>query len=83
MLSILISKYLSILFCFLFVLVKYSICISNLDSLSEEKITNMIAKYLKYKTYVIVTHRPKLKELCNRHYRFENHIMKEIIEVDT
>ena len=56
---------------------------SNLDSLSEEKITNMIAKYLKYKTYVIVTHRPKLKELCNRHYRFENHIMKEIIEVDT
>ena len=48
---------------------------SNLDSLSEEKITNMIEKYLKDK----VTHRPKLKELCNKHYIFENHMMKEII----
>lgn len=54
---------------------------SNLDALSEEKITNMIEKYLKNKTYVIVTHRPRLKELCNKHYVFENHIMKEIIKV--
>ena len=54
---------------------------SNLDALSEEKITNMIEKYLKDKTYVIVTHRPRLKELCNKHYVFENHIMKEIINV--
>ena len=52
---------------------------SNLDALSEEKITNMIEKYLKNKTYVIVTHRPKLKELCNKHYLFENHMMKETI----
>ena len=54
---------------------------SNLDVLSEEKITNMIEKYLKDKTYVIVTHRPKLKELCNKHYLFENHMMKEIVNV--
>ena len=54
---------------------------SNLDALSEEKITNMIEKYLKDKTYVIVTHRPKLKELCNKHYLFDNHIMKEVITV--
>lgn len=54
---------------------------SNLDALSEEKITNMIEKYLKDKTYVIVTHRPKLKELCNKHYSFDNHMMKEIITV--
>ena len=54
---------------------------SNLDVLSEEKITNMIEKYLKDKTYVIVTHRPKLKELCNKHYVFENHMMKEIVKV--
>jgi len=54
---------------------------SNLDALSEEKITNMIEKYLKDKTYVIVTHRPRLKQLCNKHYVFENHIMKEIIRV--
>ena len=54
---------------------------SNLDALSEEKITNMIEKYLKDKTYVIVTHRPKLEELCNKHYVFENHMMKELVNV--
>ena len=54
---------------------------SNLDSISEEKITNMIEKYLKDKTYVIVTHRPKLKELCNKHYIFENHMMQEILAI--
>lgn len=54
---------------------------SNLDAISEEKIINMIEKYLKDKTYVIVTHRPKLKELCNRHYVFENHMVKEVINV--
>ncbi len=52
---------------------------SNLDSLSEEKINHMIEKYLKNKTYVIVTHRPKLKELCNKHYVFEGHMMKELL----
>ena len=54
---------------------------SNLDSISEEKITNMIDKYLNSKTYIIVTHRPRIKELCNKHYVFESHIMKEIINV--
>ena len=54
---------------------------SNLDAVSEEKITNMIEKYLKDKTYVIVTHRPKLKELCNKHYLFDNHMMKELMVV--
>ena len=54
---------------------------SNLDSLSEEKITNMIEKYLREKTYVIVTHRSKLKELCNKHYIFEEHMMKEVVNV--
>lgn len=51
---------------------------SNLDAESEEKITNMIEKYLKDKTYVIVTHRPRLKELCNKHYIFEHHMMKQV-----
>lgn len=54
---------------------------SNLDALSEEKITNMIEKYLKDKTYVIVIHRPRIKALCNKHYKFEQHMMKEIIDV--
>ena len=42
----------------------------------------MIEKYLKDKTYVIVTHRPKLKELCNKHYLFDNHMMKEVITIE-
>lgn len=54
---------------------------SNLDALSEEKIIKMIEKYLQDKTYVIVTHRPKLRELCNKHYIFENHMMKEIVYI--
>lgn len=52
---------------------------SNLDMVSEEKIANMIKKYLNDKTYVIVTHKTKLKELCNKHYIFNNHMMQEII----
>ena len=54
---------------------------SNLDSISEEKITNMIEKYLSDKTYVIVTHRSRLTGLCNKHYRFENHIMSEALQL--
>lgn len=51
---------------------------SNLDIESEEKIYKMIDKYLKDKTYIIVTHRENLKSLCDRHYIFEDHIMKEV-----
>ena len=54
---------------------------SNLDSVTEEKITNMIDKYLCHKTCVIVTHRPRLKQLCNKHYVFEDHMMKELVGV--
>ncbi len=50
---------------------------SNLDSSSEKRIINMIEKYLKDKTYVIVTHRENLKTLCKKHYIFEEHEMKE------
>ena len=51
---------------------------SNLDVESEEKIYKMIEKYLKNKSYVIVTHRENLKELCDRHFIFEHHEMKEV-----
>lgn len=51
---------------------------SNLDVESEEKIYQMIDKYLKDKTYIIVTHRQRLTDLCNKHYVFKNHIMKEV-----
>lgn len=50
---------------------------SNLDKESEEKIVNMIDKYLKDKTYIIVTHRDSIKKLCNKHYVFEDHTMLE------
>ena len=50
---------------------------SNLDKESEEKIVSMIDKYLKDKTYIIVTHRESIKRLCNKHYVFENHTMLE------
>lgn len=50
---------------------------SNLDKESEEKIVSMIDKYLSDKTYLIVTHRDSIKRLCNKHYKFENHVMKE------
>lgn len=54
---------------------------SNLDLLSEEKIMNMIEKYLVDKTYVIITHRPMIADLCNKHYVFERHMMKEVVRV--
>ncbi len=50
---------------------------SNLDSISENKIYNMINKYLKDKTCIIVTHRSKLTEMCNKHYYFKNKVMLE------
>lgn len=48
---------------------------SNLDSLSEIKIYNILNKYLKDKTCIIVTHRPKLTEICNKHYYFDKKTM--------
>ena len=50
---------------------------SNLDNLSEGKIYDMINKYLKDKTCLIVTHRPKLTEICNKHYYFDKRVMLE------
>lgn len=50
---------------------------SNLDSLSENKIYDMINKYLKNKSCLIVTHRPKLTEICNKHYYFDKRVMLE------
>ena len=51
---------------------------SNLDVESEEKIYKMIEKHLKNKSYIIVTHREKLRDLCSKHFIFENHEMKEV-----
>lgn len=50
---------------------------SNLDTISENKIFDMINKYLKKKTCIIVTHREKLTEICNKHYYFNKRVMLE------
>ena len=54
---------------------------SNLDSESEEKIVNMIDKYLCDKPIVIVSHRDKIKKICNKEYVFEDHTMKPLNNV--
>ena len=51
---------------------------SNLDKDTEIKIYNMIEKYLKDKTYIIVTHRPKVQNLCMKHYKIFNHRLEQM-----
>lgn len=50
---------------------------SNLDKETERLIINLIEKYLKDKTVVIVTHRDEIKKICDRHYEFKDNTMME------
>ena len=50
---------------------------SNLDTETEKLMINLIQKYLKDKTVVIVTHREEIKNICNRHYEFKDNRIKE------
>lgn len=50
---------------------------SNLDKETEKLIINLIQKYLKNKTVVIVTHRDEIRKICNKHYEFNNNKMME------
>lgn len=50
---------------------------SNVDEETEIKMIELIKEKLKGKTVIIVTHREKIQEICNRHYRFINGKMKE------
>ena len=45
---------------------------SNVDVETEDKMIELIKTVLKDKTVVIVTHRPKIIEICNSVYKFEN-----------
>ena len=49
---------------------------SNLDKETEKMIVNLIEKYLKEKTVIIVTHREEIKKLCTKHYKFINNTME-------
>lgn len=53
---------------------------SNLDEYSEQLIINLINKYLKDKTFIIVTHRSNLISLCDKHFVFSEHTLKEVGE---
>lgn len=56
---------------------------SNLDKETEKLIVNLIQKYLKNKTLVIVTHRDEIKRICQKHYVFEeNKIRQECFDVN-
>lgn len=54
---------------------------SNLDKETEKLIVNLIQKYLKDKTIIIVTHRDEIKKICSRHYEFKDSIMKEYKQI--
>lgn len=43
---------------------------SNVDSKTEEKMIKLIKEKLINKTVIIVTHRDKIKEICNKYYKF-------------
>lgn len=48
---------------------------SNVDEVTEESMVNLIKETLQDKTIIVVTHRPKIKEICNVIYKFENGII--------
>lgn len=50
---------------------------SNLDQETEKRMVNLIQKYLKNKTVIIVTHRDEIKRICERHYEFKENKMLE------
>lgn len=51
---------------------------SNLDMETEQQIIHLIEQYLKQKTVLIVTHRLDVQKICDKHYIFENGVMKQI-----
>lgn len=51
---------------------------SNLDEKTEKLIIDMINKYLKNKTVIIVSHRPDVSKMCNKLYFFDDNKLSEI-----
>lgn len=49
----------------------------DLDIDSEKIVAAMIKKYLKKKTFIIVTHRPLLTTICKKHYFMKEHTLLE------
>ena len=51
---------------------------SNVDEEVELKMIELIQEVLCDKTVVIVTHRPRIKSICDKFYKFENSTLMEI-----
>ena len=49
----------------------------DLDVEVEKKVAEMIKKYLKKKTIIIVTHRPLLTTICKKHFFIQEHTLLE------
>ena len=54
---------------------------SNVDVETEEKMIELIKTVLKDKTVVVVTHRPKIIDICDNCYKFENSILSRVKQV--
>lgn len=53
---------------------------SNVDEKTEEHMIELIKCELRNKTVIIVSHRPKITEICNVRYEFENGVLHKIQE---
>lgn len=51
---------------------------SNVDEEIEKKMVKLIQDTLYDKTVVIVTHRPMIKGICDKFYKFENSTLIEV-----
>ena len=49
---------------------------SNVDAETEQAMVKFIEKRLQNKTLICVTHRPAIKEICNKMYVFENNTLR-------
>ena len=43
--------------------------------MTESKIIDLIERKLKGKTVIIVTHKPEILNICNKHYQFIDNVL--------
>ena len=49
----------------------------SLDSDSEKRVADILKKYFKNKTYILVSKKTVLTNLCKKHYFIKNHTLLE------
>ena len=52
---------------------------SHLDENTERVVVAFLRRELADKTLLVVTHRPALRELCNRHFEMKDHILLPVL----